>query len=313
MARMTRIYLHNYLGSPFAEKARLMLSYKNLPWTWVEIPRVMPKPDLVALTGGYRKTPVMQVGRDIYCDTRVIQLYLEKVQPEPSFFAAGHEALCLELAHWADTSWFRIVVGLAFSPQGMASFLERMTPQEAETLFADRSALRGNAPLPAYEDCKMAFTSHARRLDAQLAKRPFLIGERLSLVDIAHYHPLFLLGNLPAVAVELDPYPHLRDWIARVRELGWGEYEQCSGDAALELARSADAWTDPLDGEALALPHVKLGQLVSVAATDTGTGDVVTGELAILGPNEIAVRRTDPRAGEVTVHFPTLDFHLAPA
>ena len=30
----------------------------------------MPKPNLTALTGGYRKTPVLQIGADIYCNSQ---------------------------------------------------------------------------------------------------------------------------------------------------------------------------------------------------------------------------------------------------
>jgi hypothetical protein len=32
----------------------------------------MPKPDLTALTGGYRKTPVLQIGADLYCDSQLM-------------------------------------------------------------------------------------------------------------------------------------------------------------------------------------------------------------------------------------------------
>ena len=42
------------------------------------IPNIMPKPDLMPLTGGYRKTPVLQVGADIYCDTQLIMLEIEQ-------------------------------------------------------------------------------------------------------------------------------------------------------------------------------------------------------------------------------------------
>ena len=59
---MNTIVLHHYPASPFAEKARLMLGYKGLTWKSVFIPMVMPKPDVMALTGGYRKTPILQVG-----------------------------------------------------------------------------------------------------------------------------------------------------------------------------------------------------------------------------------------------------------
>jgi glutathione S-transferase len=55
---MTDIILHHFDISPFAEKIRLAFGIKNLSWHSVEIPLVMPKPDLTALTGGYRKTPV---------------------------------------------------------------------------------------------------------------------------------------------------------------------------------------------------------------------------------------------------------------
>ena len=69
---MTDIILHHYPASPFAEKVRAMLGYKQLKWRSVLIPPVMPKPELTPLTGGYRKTPVLQIGADIYCDTSLI-------------------------------------------------------------------------------------------------------------------------------------------------------------------------------------------------------------------------------------------------
>ena len=41
------------------------------------------------LTGGYRKTPVMQIGADIYCDTQLIMLELDKRLPAPALAAQG--------------------------------------------------------------------------------------------------------------------------------------------------------------------------------------------------------------------------------
>jgi hypothetical protein len=62
---MTDVILHHYALSPFAEKVRIGLGLKQAAWKSVDIPIIMPKPDLMPLTGGYRKTPVMQVGADI--------------------------------------------------------------------------------------------------------------------------------------------------------------------------------------------------------------------------------------------------------
>jgi glutathione S-transferase len=63
---MSGLILHHYPTSPFAEKVRLIMGYKKLSWQGVTIPMVMPKPDLMPLTGGYRRTPVLQIGADIY-------------------------------------------------------------------------------------------------------------------------------------------------------------------------------------------------------------------------------------------------------
>ena len=80
---MSHLILHHYPSSPFSEKIRAVLGFKQLAWKSVIIPSVMPKPDVVALTGGYRKTPFLQIGADIYCDTALICNVLEHEQPEP--------------------------------------------------------------------------------------------------------------------------------------------------------------------------------------------------------------------------------------
>lgn len=309
---MSELLLHNYVGSPFAEKARLLLGFKGVSWDFVEIPLILPKPDLVALTGGYRRTPVLQIGRDIYCDTRIIQLFLEKYRPEPPLLVPGQEALCLELAGWADSIWFNTVVPICLSPRGLESLRTLMTPEATRALMDDRQALIGG-DFPPEGPCLMAFGTHARRLETQLARQPYLMGGAPSLVDIAHYHPLFLLGNLPSVAVELEPYPRIREWIERVRGIGYGSFGFCTSADALERARTATTWMEPLAIEKVEIDGAKLGDNVAVTATDTGRSDVTQGELVISGPDEIAVRRSDPRAGEVTVHFPTVDFSVAPA
>ncbi|MGH7017617.1 MAG: glutathione S-transferase N-terminal domain-containing protein, partial [Caulobacteraceae bacterium] len=66
------IILHHYDASPFSEKVRLLLGLHGMAWRSVIQPVIMPKPDLVALTGGYRRIPVLQIGADVFCDTQAI-------------------------------------------------------------------------------------------------------------------------------------------------------------------------------------------------------------------------------------------------
>jgi glutathione S-transferase len=111
---MTDIILHHYETSPYSEKVRLGLGLKGLAWGSVEIPVIMPKPDLTALTGGYRKTPVLQIGADIYCDSQLIMRELERRHPTSSFYPAGHGAADA-LAWWAEKTTFSPAAGILFA------------------------------------------------------------------------------------------------------------------------------------------------------------------------------------------------------
>jgi glutathione S-transferase len=78
------IILHHFDESPFSEKIRIVFGLKDIAWTSVRISRIMPRPDLMPMTGGYRRTPVMQIGADIYCDSQCILRELERRFPQPS-------------------------------------------------------------------------------------------------------------------------------------------------------------------------------------------------------------------------------------
>src|SRR5580704_17025422 len=111
---MTDMILHHYETSPYAEKVRLGLGLKGLAWASVEIPVIMPKPDLTALTGGYRKTPVLQIGADLYCDSQLIVRELERRHPSPSFYPVGRRAADA-LAWWAEKTMFSPAVSIVFA------------------------------------------------------------------------------------------------------------------------------------------------------------------------------------------------------
>src|SRR5579862_9083211 len=128
------IILHNYPNSPFSEKIRVAFGIKKLPWRSVIQPVIMPKPDLIPLTGGYRKTPVMQIGADIFCDTQIIIREIEKRHPAPTLFPNG-EGLAFGLAFWADRIFFMPTVAIIFGEIG------DMVP---EAFKKDRAAMSGN-------------------------------------------------------------------------------------------------------------------------------------------------------------------------
>lgn len=98
------LVLHHYWMSPYAEKVRCILGFKRLPWKSVLIPIVMPKPDLLALTGGYRKTPVLQIGADVFCDTDLIARVLDASSPIRRCFPTAQRDSVTPLARGSSSS-----------------------------------------------------------------------------------------------------------------------------------------------------------------------------------------------------------------
>lgn len=308
---MSDLILHHYPASPFAEKARLLMGFKNLAWRSVQIPPVMPKPDLTALTGGYRKTPVLQIGADIYCDTALIARRLEAHQPQPALLPGKQAFAIAAFAQWADSVVFQHAVSLVFQPESMALRFAKAPPEFVQAFIADRSKLfsGGQASRMSAEQAKHQWPGFMARLQAQLdaSGGDFLFGEA-SLADIAMAHPLWFLRATPVTSPLVDGYPSVATWLDRVLALGHGKSEEISGEAAIEVARAA--MPAPLPEEAFSDPNgFTAGQHVAISAVDYGV-EAVEGELLFAGAEQLILRREDDRAGVVHVHFPRLGFRI---
>src|SRR6202789_590166 len=112
----TPIIFHLFDASPFSEKIRLVFGLKRLAWRSVRVSPIMPRPDLTPLTGGYRRTPTMQIGADIFCDTRVILREIEARYPEPTLLPSGVAGMVTALGMWTDRVFFQNTVNLVFGP-----------------------------------------------------------------------------------------------------------------------------------------------------------------------------------------------------
>ena len=306
---MSELILHHYPQSPFAEKARLLLGFKGLSWHSVLIPPVMPKPDFTALTGGYRKTPMLQVGADIYCDTAMIARRLEQEKAAPALFPQGLEMVAQGFAAWADSVVFAHSVALVFQPESLAVKFAKVPPELIKVFVADRSKLfsGGTAARLQLDQAKHQWPAIVSRIDQQLQHQAgdYLFGEP-SIADFALAHPLWFLKGSSVTAPLVDAYPAVAAWLDRVLGFGHGTSTQMSAEQAVDVARNATPAALP-DEVFEDLNGFKPGQQVTICATDYGT-DPVAGELLFAGRETLILRRTDERAGTVHVHFPRMGF-----
>jgi glutathione S-transferase len=303
---MHPIILHHYPMSPFAEKVRLIFGLKGLHWSSVHIPNIMPKPDLTALTGGYRKTPVLQIGADIYCDTALIADVLEERAPTPTLYPGGVASASRILAQWADSTLFWTAIPFAMQPAGLAHMFAGMSPETVKAFGDDRAVFRANLPRMRPADANAAFALYLERMEETLGERDFFFGAVPSIADFSIYHCLWFVMRGGPVAQILDSYPALQKWRARIGALGYGSHEKLDSGAAIAIAHGAtpEKSTGNIDSHGLAV-----GDRVVAAATDTGT-DPIEGTLYGATKTRFSIAREDQRAGRVVVHFPRLGFEL---
>ena len=292
MTNATSLILHHYDTSPFAEKARVGLGLKGLDWYGVDIPVAMPKPDLTPLTGGYRKTPVLQIGADIYCDTKLIFDEVEQRFPTPSYYPAGNRGLVQMMGRFCDGPWFQQSVAMIFGTIG--DFVPDDFKKDREKLMGrafDTDAMKAALPL-VREQLAVSFGW----LDQQLADgRDFVEGPAPGLADLHAYLNVWFLGA--TVSQELAPLltPTVSAWAERMAGLGHGQKTVLPAADALATAKDA---SPSVTGE---------GPRVTVMADDYGK-DPVQGMLVADTTERTVLLREDDTLGQIAVHFPKSGF-----
>ena len=301
-----RLILHHYDASPFTQKTLRMLGMKGLAWDSVETPMILPKPDLVVLTGGYRGTPVLQIGADIYIDNQCIAIELENRFPKPSLFPNGNHGLNQALVKWSD----------AFFRAGLFMVIARQSKDWPEEFLSDRKALFSDLDFDSMTEdidhARSQLRAYASHINTQLADgRNYLTGDRPSLADIHAFSiPWFTRAAMPEVNDLLNAFTYLLPWEQRVSELGEGKRNPIPAveahQAAKESSPVTDVDIDPEDAQGLSAD-----QTVSVCPDDSLRGEV-KGEVVVATANEIAVRITNETIGEIMVHFPRIGYRITP-
>jgi glutathione S-transferase len=243
----------------------------------------------------------MQVGADVYCDTQLIMLEIEKRAPKPPLLPVGQEGEARAIAMWIDRTIFWSAVGVVMGA---------ISDQLPEAFKKDRSEFSGRqfdsdklkAAVPMARDQTYAQLALAEQMLRD--GRPYLLGAAPSLADCALYNPVWFLQvrmGAGAAPSPLDRLPKIVAWSERMKAFGSGKPAEMTAVEALDVAKAATPEAAKVDeGDPSGL---KSGQKVSVVPDDTGKVPV-SGTLVGLTSDRISIIRSDPRVGDVVVHFP---------
>jgi glutathione S-transferase len=314
---MPELILHHYPSSPVSEKVRLVLGHKKLTWHSVEVPPIMPKPDLVALTGGYRRAPVLQVGADIYCDSALICDVLEHVQPEPALYPPALKGVSRIFAQWADTQLFWAAMGYNLQPRGAAHVFAKAPPEVAKAFGEDRKAMSSNMVRLRPGDAACAYRSYLRRIAHMVEEHEFLFGLDPCIADFAAYHSLWYTRNrVPPLADILNATPAVNEWMDRMEAIGHGVMEPFSAADAIKVGSAAEplpAADKLLVDSAFQDDHaIPLGTRVTITAESFGP-EPTEGVLLAATRTHYTLERENARIGRLHVHFPRIGYVLRKA
>lgn len=310
MDKALEIILHNYPQSPVAEKVRVALGIKGLSWRNVNIPRLPPKPLLTTLTGGYRRTPVMQIGADIYCDSQCIIRELEQRYPSPSLFPESASGLMWCLSRWTDGALFELSVKIVLGAAG---------DKLPEDFAADRGRLYlGDDWAAGLKQANAELSHLVAQLRTTLAwlnnqlsdGRSFLCGSDPAAIDAQIYHVVwFVQGRWESGPALISQFPQVERWAERVVAVGHGTYTDMTPEVAIEVAKSSESITTTgvMDNDPQGL---KAGDRVAIVADVNGGEQPVQGTLRMASIDTVAIDRVSEDAGNMCVHYPRAGYRI---
>ena len=303
MASPTLI-LHQYDISPFSQKAQKMMGLKGLSWQSVEMPMIAPKPHVEALTGGYRGTPVLQIGRDVFIDNWMIARALDEFDSSgPTINAQG------ELREAALYAWGERL----FTPLLHAALAAYQSEWDTDFL-ADRKRVFPDVDFDTLDvsdpDRRSQVRAYLGTVEAQLGLgKDFLGGAQADGWDIHVWGMLWMIHSaLPALMPIVENFPRLTDWYERVTVLGTGDREDAEIDAAWQALKAGPARPLPEtpDQEPLAQ---WVGEAVDISAGSADRGSASGCLLAV--DHEQVVLGVEPiSGGAAQVWFPRFGYHL---
>jgi len=204
-----------FYEEPFSHwcvKARKIMRYKKIQFETKTV-SYHDKRELIKATGQDYVPALVNDGQVITYPN--VPDFLERLQPNPTIYPDGTEALAKVLENWAhyrleDVVWRYVVVDF---PKTFKDDLERWVFIEIQELKRGPLELM-NLRRPAF---KVEMEEHLQMLEDMLQSKRFLLADRPSLADFAVFgavNPLAYSGNrIP------EKFPKLRAWHQSVENI----------------------------------------------------------------------------------------------
>ena len=306
---MSAFILHHYWPSPFAHKVRIALHMIDAPWTSVEIPRVPPKPLLMPMTAGYRRTPVMQVGADIHCDTQNIARALGEAGYEDRLFPGGSRGQVMALSNWIDQALVELAIRIVITTSigtAPAEFIK----DRGDLYFGpgwNEATLKADLP-----GVILQLSAQLDHAEAALSDSKFLTGDEPSWADVGIAFLAWLLrGRWDGGADLLARFPAIERVEVALATNAFDHDPTITAEGALAIAHE-DAPASPT-GIHNPASELTVGQKVVIRHKAQTSDPDITGKLRYLDLTRVSIDHESAETGPVAVHLPIAGYRITAA
>lgn len=298
------ITLFHYDFSPYAEKIRCMLGYGRVDWDSYRVNSYPPRPAVDALTGGYLRIPVAQIGADIFCDSQVIAGEVAALAGDTTIGELSGSEEVRELARRAQDDMFFAVFASSSPLKMLPKMLVGLGPKGFLGFLKDRMAMVSNSPvdLPSRKQSQLLVNSFLDDFESLLAD-DFLSGDKPTAVDFCIYHPLWALRD----GVNPRPpkqHPKIMAWMDRMASFSKKPSKQLTQQEVFENAKAPPR---PLPDSH---DNNNIGKMVEIGPSDYRL-ETVKGELVAETEDRWILKRSTAELGDLHVHFPKQGFRLS--
>ncbi|EFZ01742.1 glutathione S-transferase [Metarhizium robertsii] len=319
------IILYHYSYSPYARRVAWYLTLRGIPYAQCVQPPTMPRPDVARLGIGYRRIPILSIGRDVYLDTRLQFIKLENMDISlPRLGTSQPDQRAIER-----------LLSTLMTDAGVFGWAASLLPSDLPllknpTFQKDRAEFFGTQPRPdpkhvALREVASVFNLLETTLLAD-GRDWILKTPGPGLADIEAVWPLHWLAGLPGALPKdrFGPrvYPKVYAWIQRFEEAlqqarkKAGKPRTVSGEEAekLILASEYHESEGPVDEGDFEVAKLGLrkGDEITVGPTDFGATRKDVGRLVSLAGDEVVYETKPEGEGkqEVRVHAPRHGFRI---
>ncbi|WP_198120401.1 glutathione S-transferase family protein [Massilia rhizosphaerae] len=186
--------LHGTRLSGHTHRVQLFLHLLDLPYAFADSPADVRRSAAFRSLNPLGQIPVLQDGDAVLADSNAILVYLAKRNAAGTAWLPEDPVGAARVQRWLSQAAGEIMFGPAAARVSARFYDTGVPPALSQALAARVLGL----------------------MDGELAARDWLAADHPTIADVACYS---YVAHAPEGGIALDPYPHVRAWIARVQAL----------------------------------------------------------------------------------------------